>query len=123
MTGKICLDTHSLLEIASGNPKFAGLINSDFVVTDLTLSEFFSSLLKEHPEETVQHWHDKLEKHSMPVDRRVLVNAQKFKHFHGKKKISFSDAVAYTYSLLNNHSFITSEKEFEGFASVEIIKK
>lgn len=123
MNEKKCLDTHSLLEIASGNPKFAEHITSDFVVTDISLAEFFAVLLKEGDEQLVQHWHDKLEKHSVQVDKRVLINAQKFRHLHGKQQISFADAVSYVYSLLNNHPFVTTEKEFEGFSNVEIIKK
>ena len=45
MTEK-CLDTYALWEIIHGNPKFAFLLNDDFVLTDWTLIELYKTLLK-----------------------------------------------------------------------------
>src|SRR3989344_1614900 len=104
---KKCMDLHALIAIASGNEKFAKYLNQDFIITDITLAEFCSILLKKFGEENSQYWHDKLEKYSVNVDKRILVNAVKFKHLLGKKNVSFSDAVNYSYCIHNECVFVT----------------
>lgn len=118
-----CIDSHALMEIMQGNEKYARYLNSDFLITDITLAEVYSALLKDHDEHIVQQWHDKLEKYSVNVDKKTIINAMKFRHLLGKKNISFADAVAYSYSILNGCEFVTAENEFEGFDNVEIVKK
>ena len=44
---KKCLDTYALIEISRGNSKFADYLNSHFVITDLTLAEFYAVFLRE----------------------------------------------------------------------------
>lgn len=119
---KKCLDTYALIEIARGNPKFAEYLNSDFVITDLTLAEFYSVLLREESEGVADYWFKKLERYCVALDKETLVESVKFRHAH-KKDISFFDAVGYVFSVKNGCYFVTGDKEFENFDFVEFKKK
>ena len=109
------LDTYALMEIYLGNPKFAEYINLDFVISDLTLAEFFGVLLREYGEAEADFWYKKLERYALPVDKIVLIDSIKFKQKHNKANISFFDAVGYTFALTNGYVFVTGDKEFEKF--------
>ena len=120
---KRCLDTYALIEIAKGNVKFAYYLNTEFVVTDITLAEFYAVLLREEDEKVADYWFKKLERCSVPVSREVLKEAIKFRHEHKKKGISFFDAVGYVFAVKNGYYFVTGDKEFEKFKNVEFKKK
>lgn len=118
-----CLDTYALMEIYLGNKKFLHYLNSDFVITDLTLVEFYGVILKEYDEQTAEYWYKKLGQYSIPLDNLILKEAIKFKHHHKKQRISFFDSVGYIFSLSNGFKFVTGDKEFEKMEGVEFIKK
>lgn len=118
-----CLDTYALVEIANGNAKFAGYLNSNFVITDLTLAEFYAVLLREEGEKVADYWFKKLERYSLLVIKEILIEAIKFRHEHKKQDISFFDAVGYTFSVKNGYYFVTGDKEFESLPNVEFKKK
>ena len=94
---KRCLDTYALVEIAKGNPKFAEYLNSDFVLTDLTLAEFYLVLFREDGEKVADYWFKKLERYSVSVSRDLLIEAVKFRYEHRKSDISFFDAIGYVF--------------------------
>lgn len=118
-----CLDTYALMEIYQGNEKFLGYFNSNFVVNDLTLSEFYGVLLKVYGAEQAELWYSKLENYSVPVDKRIIMDAVKFRYEYRKQDISFFDAVGYIFSLKNGYKFATGDKEFKGLKGVEYKKK
>lgn len=120
---KRCLDTYALMEIANGNSKFVLYLEKDFIITDLTLVEFYNVMLKKYNERTAEYWFKKLEQYSFPVNKHILKEAIKFKHEHRKTNISFFDAVGYMFSLINRYVFVTGDKEFENFRDVEFKKK
>ncbi|MFH1290456.1 MAG: PIN domain-containing protein, partial [Nanoarchaeota archaeon] len=112
-----------LVEIANGNPKFTGYINSDFVITDLTLAEFYAVLLREEGEQVADYWFKKLERYAKSLDKETLIEAIKFRYAHRKTNISFFDAAGYVFSVKNGYYFVTGDKEFEKFDFVEFKKK
>jgi len=118
-----CLDTYALVEIKLGNPKFTNYLKEDFVITDITLAEFYSVLLREENEEKADFWLKKLEAYSISVDKTVLIKAIKFRHQNKKTGISFFDAVGYIFAQENGYSFVTGDKEFENLKNVEFKKK
>lgn len=118
-----CLDTYALMEIAKGNPKFAEYLNSDFLITEITLAEFYAVLLREYGEQTAEYWFKKLERYAIHVNKNILIEAIKFRHENRKKNISFFDAVGYIFSVKNGYYFVTGDKEFEKFNNVEFRKK
>ena len=120
---KRCLDTYALVEIAKGNPKFAEYLNSDFVLTDLTLAEFYLVLFREDGEKVADYWFKKLERYSVSVSRDLLIEAVKFRYEHRKSDISFFDAIGYVFSIKNGYYFVTGDKEFENLPNVEFKKK
>jgi len=118
-----CLDTYALVEIARGNPKYATYLNSAFVVTDLTLAEFYAVLLREQGEGVADYWYRKLERFSLPVNKEILIEAVRFRYEHRKKDISFFDAAGYVFSLKQGYLFVTGDKDFAKLPSVESRKK
>lgn len=120
---KRCLDTYALIEIKLGNPKFEYLSRSSFVVTDITLAEFYSVILREEGEKTADYWFKKIEPNSFSVDKEILIEAVKFRQKNKKTGISFFDAVGYIFALNKGYVFVTGDKEFEGVNNVEFKKK
>jgi len=123
MDVKKCMDTYALIEIKLGNPKFKDYSKFEFVITDITLAELYSVLLREEGGKVADYWFKKLERYSVPVNKEILIEAIKFRHENKKKNISFFDAVGYIFSLKNGYSFVTGDKEFEKFRNVEFKKK
>lgn len=120
---KRCLDTYALVEIVYQNPKFSSYLNSDFVITDLTLAEFYGVLLRDDSAELAEYWFKKLEPYAIPITRDILREAVKFRHEHKKTDMSLFDALGYVFSMKNGYLFVTGDKEFEAFAGVEFRKK
>lgn len=120
---KKCLDTYALIEIAKSNPKFAEYLNSEFVITDLILAEFYSVLLREENESVADYWFKKLERYSVPVSKEILIEAVKFRYEYKKSNISFFDSVGYIFGIKNGYSFVTGDKEFEKLKDVDFKKK
>ena len=118
-----CLDTYALVEISKGNAKFSEYLNSDYVITDLTLAELYSVLLREEGEKVADYWFKKLERYSLPVPKELLIEAIKFRHEHKKQNISFFDAVGYMFSLKKGFYFVTGDKEFSDLPNVDFKKK
>lgn len=118
-----CLDTYILIEIYLGNKKFFEYLNIEFVITDLTLAEFYGVLLRDYGEEDANLWFKKLEKYSVPIEKDLLKEAVKFRHKNKKSRISFFDAVGYIFALKNGYKFVTGDKEFESLNNVEFKKK
>ncbi len=123
MDVKKCLDTYALMEIIEGNKKFLEYINSIFVITDITLAEFYGVLLRKKGEQTADYWFKKFERYSLAVNKNILIKAIKFRYEHRKQDISFFDAVGYISSIENGFSFVTGDKEFEHILNVEFRKK
>ncbi len=118
-----CLDTYALIEIYLENKKFAKYLDANFVVTDLTLAEFFGVLLRKYGKEEAYFWFRKLEGYSAPANREILIEAIKFRHEHKRQNISFFDSVGYIFSMKKRVPFVTGDKEFEKFDNVEFVKK
>lgn len=120
---KKCMDTYALVEIAEGNPKFVKYLTAEFVVTDLTLAEFFGVLLRDKGQETADYWYKILEVYAIPVHREGLIEAVEFRHAHRKADLSFFDAVGCIFALRFGYPFVTGDKEFEHLPGVEFVKK
>lgn len=118
-----CLDTYALMEVSVGNPKFSELMKEEFVITDLTMAEFYVVLKKKHNEQTAQYWHRKLSAFCKPVTRQTAINALVFRENNKKDNISVFDAVGYEYAKENRHVFVTGDKAFNGKDGVLFLQK
>lgn len=113
-----CLDTYPLMEIATGNEKFASLLNEDVVITDITIAEFYYVILRKYDIATADFWYRKFEPYCAVVPREILIKAVKFRRENKEKDLSFFDCVGYAFSIENNYKFLTGGKEFKGFDSI-----
>jgi len=118
-----CLDTYALVEIRNGNPKFAHYLNSNFVIADITLAEFYGVVLRDQGEEKADYWFKKFQNSSIQVSLSILIQAVKFRHKNKDKNLSWVDAIGYIFAKQNNHLFVTGDKEFENIEDVEYVKK
>ena len=123
MVVKRCLDTYALMEISQGNKKLMHYLTIPFVITDITLAEFYIVLLRTQGERVADYWFKRMTGYAVPVDKEVLREAMKFRHAHRRQRISFFDAVGYIYSLEKGMAFVTGDKEFKDIKGVEFIKK
>ena len=94
---KKCLDTYALIEISKGNPKFSEYLNSQFILCELTLTEFYGVLFREEGEKVADYWLKKLENYTKSTSLEILIESIKFKQEHNKSNISFFDAVGYIF--------------------------
>lgn len=117
------LDTYALCEISQGNANFTKYFEKDFIINELTLTEFYGLILREYDEKTAGYWLNKLLPYTKTVKLDVLIKAMKFKINNSKKNISFFDSVGYIFALENNCVFVTGDKEFEKLKEVEFVKK
>jgi len=113
-----CLDTYPLIEIAVGNEKFTSLLNEDFVITDITIGEFYYVLLQRYNEQTADFWYRKFSPYCVLVPRDIIIKAVKFRYANKDKNLSFFDCVGYTFALENNYKFLTGGNEFRNFRNV-----
>ena len=123
MDVKKCLDTYALMEITEGNQRFSSYIGSNFVITDVTLAEFYGVLLRKNGEQIAEYWFRKFEEYSVSVSKEILIEAVKFRYKYKKTGISFFDAVGYIFSVENGFHFVTGDKEFEKLKDVDFKKK
>ena len=63
-----CLDTYALIEIANGNPSYSNFFNSDFMINDLTLAEFYWVLIRDYDIDLAELWLTNLSPYSQSVD-------------------------------------------------------
>ncbi len=117
-----CLDTYALAEIGDGNPKFIDFLNKEFIITDLTLAEYYSVLYREGKEDKAIYWHSILASFCKPVSREILIKALKYRIDNKKEDLSIFDCVGYIYSLENKLQFVTGDRAFEGRKGVLFIK-
>ena len=118
-----CLDTYALIETSMGNPKFSRLMREEFVITDLTMAEFYIVLRKKHNDETAHYWHRKLAPFCKPVARQTLINALIFREENKKEDISVFDAAGYIFSKENKYDFVTGDKAFKSKLGIKFIQK
>ena len=119
---KKCLDTYALIEINNGNLKFAGLLNEDVIITDLTFAEFYGNIFRKYDKKTADYWHRKLEFFCRPVSRDILLKSVIFRIEHAIENLSLFACVGYVYSLENNYKFVTGDNAFKNKEGVVFIK-
>ena len=116
------LDTYVLWEINRGNPRFLQYLQEPFLISELTLVEYYGVLLREYNDQTAEYWIRQLKKHMQLVPFEILLKAMKFRDEKKKQDISFFDAVGYIFAKESGAIFVTGDKEFKDLPSVEFIK-
>ena len=119
---KLCLDAYALVEIAQANPAFTQLLNSDFVITEPTLAEFYGVLYRKAGKEHATYWLVRLEPWARSVPLSIMVKAAEFKVHNARRNVSFFDCAGYLYAQENGMRFVTGDKEFKDKDGVLFIK-
>ena len=101
-------DTYILWEISRANEKFSMYENEEFIISHLTLAEFYGIILREYNEATANYWLKKLLGNTRQVPLQTLIKAMKFRHAHKKQDVSFFDAVGYVFAQENKIPFVLS---------------
>src|SRR3989338_2990862 len=117
-----CLDTYALVEISRGNPGYVQYETEEFLITDVTLAEFYGVVLREYDGRTADYWFQRLAAYSKPVSKELLMEAVKFRHEHRSKRLSFFDCVGYIFARNQRIPFVTGDKEFHIVEGVEFVK-
>ena len=73
--------------------------------------------------EEAEKWLAFLQNYSLVVSRSSLLKAVLFKNAMRVQKISFFDAVGYTFAREQGIPFVTGDKEFKGLPGVEFVPK
>lgn len=119
---KYYLDNYALVEITNDNKRFHKFFDTEFIISDLTLADFYRVLLRKFNQQTAEYWAKRLNAYSLSVAREVLFKAIKFKHKNKEKGFSFFDCVGYTLARERKALFVTGDEEFRNMPGVEFIK-
>ena len=114
----LCLDTYPLVEIAKGNQKFGHLLEQDFIITEITMAEFYYVILQGYNAATADFWYRKLQHYCVQVPKETLIKGVNFRFENRTKNFSFFDSVGYVFSVEHHHTFVTGDKEFEAMKGV-----
>ncbi len=117
-------DSYAIIELENGNEKYSEYSNYPVILTIFNLIEIYWVILNQLGEEEANKIYEDYRSAVADVDDEILKEAIKFrKKIYKNKKISYADAVGYTYALKNNLVFLTGDKEFENLENVEFVKK
>jgi len=114
----LCFDTYILVEIKQDNPDFMKFLDQEFIITDMTMAEFYIIVYKEKGQSEADYWHKKFVSYCRPVSREILIKALKYRIDNKKENLSIFDCVGYIYALENNLKFVTGDKAFKNKESV-----
>jgi predicted nucleic acid-binding protein len=118
----LCLDTYALVEMHDRNSNYTHIFDNDWVVTELTLAEFYSVLLRKHNRKTAAFWCAKFMPFAVKIPLNTLLQAMHMKVECAKQNLSFFDCVGYIYAREHKMQFVTGDKEFKGKEGVLFIK-
>ena len=110
------------MEITAENPKYLGMLDSDFVIAAPTLAEFYLVIYKKFNEKTADYWLGELAGHARTASVDVWIKAVKFRHEHKAENLSIFDCVGYIYSVENGFVFVTGDIQFKNKKGVEFVK-
>ncbi|MBN1385741.1 PIN domain-containing protein [Candidatus Woesearchaeota archaeon] len=115
-------DTYALMELVLLNKDYLRFDNSGFITTRLNLMELHYGILRKYGEETADRLIESLMAYTSTVPKDVVVEANKFKYGHRKKRLSYVDCIGYIMAKRTGIKFLTGDKEFEGMENVEFVK-
>lgn len=117
-----CLDTYALVEIHSRSPNYAFMVDNDFIITELTLAEFYLIMLQKYDKKTADYWFDNLSSKAIIIPKEIMKKAMIFKNENRQKHLTFFDAQGYIFSQEKGHEFVTGDKQFKGLKGVLFVK-
>jgi len=119
---KYFLDTYALIEIAEGNKDYARYVDADVVTLKNNIAELFYFYLKKSNKDAAQYFFTIFGKVAFDVSLEIIPPAMNFRFQHAKTRFSYTDCLGYAYALEHNRIFVTGDRAFQGFPSVEIVR-
>ncbi|MBI4895717.1 MAG: PIN domain-containing protein [Candidatus Aenigmarchaeota archaeon] len=111
------LGTDAIIEILKGSKKYEHFAGEDLFVTDVSMQEVCILVLKEFGEEKAKDVFNIFFDRIIPIDKSFIMDATLFKV---ENKTSFSDSIGYVVAKEKGLKFLTSNKYFVKFDSVEV---
>jgi predicted nucleic acid-binding protein len=114
-------DTYALIELVLGNPSYKRFLESELVVTDFVLTEFYYYCLRYYGEVKAA---ELLEKH-LPLRTRItpqtieLAGALRFTY--KRENLSYTDCIGWALSNELGVPFLTGDKAFRDKQGVEFV--
>jgi len=115
-------DTYALMELVKGNPAYEQFADSTIVTTRLNLMEFHYGLLRTSDKETADRYFDALLPHAINVSDALIKQSNLFKYRQKDRRLSYVDAISYTFACALGIPFLTGDKQFEDLPNVEYVK-
>jgi len=117
-------DSYAIIELENGNEKYLKYSDYPVILTLFNLAEVYWVILNQLGEKEADKVYDGYRSSVIEIDDETLKEAIKFrKKVYKNKKISYIDAIGYTYALRNKLVFLTGDKEFADLENVEFVKK
>lgn len=117
-----CLDTYALMEILQRNPAFDEFLESEWVITDATLAEFYTVLRRTLGEKTASYWSSSFEPRAKPLNAKVWLKAARLRQDSMKENLSIYDCLGYCFALEHGYTFVTGDEAFKNKKNVKYIK-
>jgi len=112
-------DTYAFIKIIQkGNTK----LSPEVATLTTNLAEVYYWLLLRYNQKTADYFNKKILHITKEVPADIIPKAMQFKYENKKKKISYIDALGYTYARKHNIPFVTGDKEFKGIKGVKVIR-
>ena len=119
---KYFLDTHALVEIAEGNPRYQRYVESDAVTLKDNLAELFYFLLKNYDEKVARFFFTNFSALAVELPLPVLTKAMIFRYKHRNKHFSYIDCFGYIYAVEHRMFFLTGDRAFQGMEHVDLVR-
>ena len=117
-------DSYAIIELENGNENYLKYSDYPVILTLFNLAEVYWVILNQLGEKEADKVYEGYRSAVVDIDDATLKEAIKFrKKVYKNKKISYVDAIGYTYALRNNLVFLTGDEAFEHLENVEFVKK
>ena len=116
-------DSYAIIEFVNGNPKFKNyFLNAEGVTTLYNVMEVYYSALRTKDEKKAKILLEFLRPLTIHPDFDDIEESMKFRLYHKKNKLSYTDCIGYILAKKYGVKFLTGDEGFRNLPNVEFIK-
>jgi len=115
------LDSSAIIEFIDGKETRNNISNQKIITNSLHLGEVYYYFLREHNKLTADFWLKKLDVDLIEPTKEITSEASLFKYENKKVPFSYVDCIGYVSALKTGLIFLTKDKDFLKFDSVEFV--
>ena len=119
---KYFFDTYALFELLHKNKNYSSYLRVGIITTLFNLMELHYRFLILYGDKLAEIAFNRFLPFIADVSPQIIKEANKFKCFHKKRKLSYVDCIGYVISRKMNIKFLTGDKEFKNMENVEFVK-